>query len=296
MIMRRIPNRITVDCQELEGSPTEEASAEFWQGTRATRIFQCASVDRIKLINEFLGYWSVPNTYHEPHSYIDLSFLCVATSAATKPFGKMGQARIDPRFADYPKTIVIFSYSIPPETFEAFGGLVTVTESMQDASEFLTCSKKGLYWYVDGVTNELISDFDAPGKINNLMEWTYEIRRAQVVPAGVWGYPGSVNNATCHSDTYGRYFPVETLLCGSPEITVERTYNKTFYNIRLRFLVKNNGTLSAPKGWNHFPRRSITDDVDVSYERMVRAVDAPNTASGWKLFYPLADFSTIFVP
>lgn len=294
--MRIVANRITVDFEELKGSPTEKVSYDFWTGTGATRVVRCNSNVRLRLIQEFLGYWQ-GSIYHRPHPYLDLdpSGILVATDAATVPVGKItGQS--DRRFADYPKVDVTITYSIPPEVFEAFGGLVSITESMRDASEFLTCDTKGLFWYVDGVTNEPISNFDAPGKINNLTEWTYEIRGAVRVPNGVWGYPGSVNQATSYSNTYDRYFPAETLLCCAPEVTKERNFNRTYYNIRLRFLAKNNGTLASPRGWNHFPRRHDTTIVDTSYERIVRAIDAPNTITGWKVFYPLADFSTIFVP
>lgn len=296
-MFRLVPCRITVDCEELEGSPTEviasDLSPDFWTGTGATRVFRCASGDRMLLIREFLGGW-YGSIFRLPHSYTDISGLVVATSAATKPVGKMS-GLVDNRFANYPKTDVTITYKIPPETFEAYGGLVTVTETMREASEFVTCSTKGLFWYVDGVTNEQTDEFDAPGTINNLTEWTYEIRRARIVPPGVWGHPGKVNLYQAYSRTYDRYFPPETLLCCSPEVTIERTFSGTTYNILLRFLVKNNGTFAIPKGWNHFPRRSIITDTDVTYERMVRAVDAPDSAAGWKVFYPLEDFVDIFI-
>lgn len=296
-MIRTVPNRITINYEELNGSPTEGGSYDFWSGLGVAREVLCLSTDRLQLIKEFLGYWVGP-TYHRPHPYLDLdpTGILVATHFTTKPFGKIEAQEYDTRLANYPKTIINFTYSIPPEAFEAFGGLVTVTESMRGASEFLTCSTKGLYWYVDGVANEPIDEFDAPGKVNDLTEWIYEIRGTQTIPAGVWGFPGSVNEAVCYSRTYDRRFPAETLLCMPPEVTQERTFTRTSYTIRLRFLAKNNGTYAAPLGWNHFPRRSITADVDVSYERMVRAVNAADTLAGWKLFYPLADFSTIFVP
>ena len=288
--MRVVANRLTVDFMELDGSPTETISADLWSGTGATRIFRCASEDRMQLIKEFLGYWTGA-IYHLPHSYLDIAGIVVATNAATKPVGKI-TAQADNRFANYPKTDVTITYLIPPETFQAYGGLVTVTETMREASEFVTCASKGLYWYVDGVDNEPIDEFDAPGVVNDLVEWTYEIRRARVVPAGIWGYPGHVNSYQCYSRTFNLFFPAETLLCCTPEVSVERTFNGTTYNITLRFLSKNNGTLLGPRGWNHFPRRSELDATDVSWERMV----TNKTGNVEKIFYPHADFRNIFVP
>ena len=293
-----IPCRFTKDFQELDGSPTENIASDlspaFFTGTNATRVFRCASRDRMRLAREFLGYRSGV-VYRLPHSYSDIDNIVVATSIAMKPAGKI-EAQDDARFANYPCTDITVTYSIPPETMRAFGSLVTVTETMREASEFITCANQGLFWYVDGITNEQTNEFDAPGIVNHLTEWTYEIRGSKYIPAGVWGHPGSVNQVSAYSRTFGRTFPPETVLCCSPEVTQEKSFSDLSYTIRLRFLIKNNGTYDAPRGWNHFPRRSDTTDVDVVYERMVRAIDAPNSSAGWKIFYPLADFSDIYVP
>jgi len=292
--MRILPCIFTVDFQELDGSPTEtvasELSPEFWTGTGATRVFRCASRDRLQLIREFLGGY-VPGGMRRPHSYTDISGLVVASSASTKPVGKIsGQSDI--RFANYPKTDVTITYKIPLETFEGFGGMVTLMETRREASEFVTSTSKNLFWFVDGVVNEQVDEFDAPGIINNLTEWTYEIRGARSLPSGLWGYPGKVNKYQVRSRTFGMRFPPETVLCCSPEISQERTFGGVIWNVRLRVLIKNNGTFAEPKGWNCFPRRSKDTEVDVKYERMMRAVDTAQD----KIFYPLEDFKDIFVP
>ncbi len=301
MIIRTIPCRFTVDFEELDGSPTEQITSDltpaFFTGTSATRVFRCASGDRMRLAREFLGYRSGV-IYRLPHSYSDIANIVVATSIAMKPFGKMSGQR-DNKFANYPKTDLTVTYTIPPEIVEAFGSLVTVTETMREASEFVTCSTKGLYWYVDGVNNEPTDEFDAPGVVNHLLEWTYEIRRSQYIPNGVWGHPGKVNEFAIYSRTFGKTFQPDTVLCCSPEVTQEKSFSDTSYNIRLRFLVKDNGLTASGDyalGWNHFPRRSDTTDTDVVYERIVRAKDAPDTSAGWKIFYPREDFRDILVP
>lgn len=294
MAIRIVPHRFTVDFEELKGSPTESLSRDFWKGTGAVRVFRCASADRIKLANELLGYMA-GFVYHLPHPYTDISRLLVATNIATNPVGKIS-GQDDAKFANYPKTDLTVTYTIPQETFEAFGGLVTVTETIQEASEFVTLPTKGLFWYVDGVANEPIREFDAPGKVNKLLEWTYEIRNAQFVPGIIWYNYGKVNAYSIYSRSLDTTFPAETLLCGSPTVVRETTYYSTGYNITLRFLIKNNGTFANPFGWNHYPRISDETSVDIEYERMVKAVDAPNTIAGWKVFYQLSDFRTMFVP
>ena len=143
-MIRILPCRFTVDFQELDGSPIERITTEFWQGTGATRVFRCASGDRMQLIKELLGYRR-GSIIRRPHQYLDISGFVMATSVSTKPIGKI-VAQADNRFADYPETEIEVTYTIPPELFEAFGGLVTVTETLRDASEFITLTNQEMFW------------------------------------------------------------------------------------------------------------------------------------------------------
>ena len=281
-MIRRVRNRITINCEELEGSPVETASAEFWNGTSATRTFRCLSIDRIKLINEFLGYWD-RNVWHEPHSYTDLTFLCVATSAATKPVGKMS-GQLDNRFAQYPKTDVTFTYTIPPETYEAFGGLITITETVNSASEYLTFPAKSLFW--DAGQTEPLDPMDAPAKISHLTEWTYEARHVRNVPSGIFTFPGHINSIAVPSDTLRFIFPAGTLLCGVATVVRQTSFGRTDYDVTVKMLYKNNGDLTTPLGWNYFPNPSKTGGP-IEFGRIY---DDGGTA---KEFYPAADLRPI---
>ncbi len=293
-MIRIVPQRFTVDFQEMEGSPTESMSGEFWQGTGAVRTIRCDSRDRVKLANEFLGY----RTYyviHQPHAYRDLTSLLVATSIETKPIGVMTNSPGPD--ANYAKTELVITYTIAPETFEAFGGLVTINESIREVSEFVTVPTKGLYWYVDGIHNEAIDEFDAPGKINKLLEWTYQIRHAYEVPTDAFLCYGKVNLYSVYSRSLGYWFQPQTLLCGAPDITKERTFNGNWYDITLKFSVKQNiGPGDTIVGWNHYPRSSDGDETDIVYERMVKAEDSPDNATGYKTFYPIVDFKNLYIP
>jgi len=293
-MIRILPCLFTVDFEEMEGSPEERVSTE-WQELGAIRVFRCAAGDRFQLAREFMGYTTVFGNVvkiHKAHSYSCIGADVQAVSAEIKPIGKMIAAP-DIRFANYPKGEVRITYKLPPELFRAYGGLVSVTETLQAASEFVTVPIKGLFWYVDGINNEPITVGDAPGKINNLEEWTYEVRRARAVPAGVWNAPGYVNMKPVYSRSLDRYFPSETLLCRNPTVQREITFSDITFNITLRFLIKNNGTPSDPKGWNYFPRIS-KPGASVSYEYMFDG----KASITEKIFYTPLDFNKagIFVP
>lgn len=293
--MAVLPNKFTVSFSELDGSPLEKMSIDH-QKIGVTRVFRCASRDRLQLVKEFLGYTEVVGSsvkFHKPHSYVDIVNTLIAVDASTKPVGKIAGAD-DNRFAEYDSVDVEIVYRILQEETgvsspsAVYSGLVTITEVMTDASEFVTVTTKGLFWGT-GAGRIPLDPSDAPGKINNMLEWTYQVRGARRVPWGVYGFPGHINGAAVYSKSTGITFPPETLLCGQPSIERVVSYSDTTFSISLRFLAKNNGTFSSPLGWNHFANTS-KDGGDISYERIYDKNDAA------KIFYPLNDFNAIIIP
>lgn len=293
MSVRILPCNFTVDFEEMEGSPVENVSVE-WAELGVSREFKCAAADRFSLVRSLIGFTEVFGAnvvIHKPHAYTFISELVMCTNVEVKPFGKM-IAGPDSRFSNYQDVIVSAIYKIPQGVMaEAFGALVTITETLQEASEFITLPEKGLYWLVSTgpFVGEELDYMDAPGKISQLLEWTYEIRNALYVPAGVWGYPGHVNTYEVYSRTFDIRFPAGTLLCGNPTVSKEISFSATTFNISLRFLAKNNGTYAAPKGWNYFPRVSKVGGA-ISFEPIY------DTNGVAKIIYPYADFRSIFVP
>lgn len=292
MSVQILPSRFTVDFEELDGSPTENISVE-WEGISVNRSFRCAAADRMSLVKSFLGwteYLGLNIIIHRPHVYTYISNDLMAYNAAIKPEGKIQAVIGDSRFANYPYATVEISYKIPQALMaECYGAFVTISETLQEASEFVTLPEEKLFWKVDGGVYLPLDLLDAPGKVNKLLEWTYEIRNALYMPPGIWGYPGHVNAYECYSRTFDIRFPAGTLLCGNPTVSKEVSFSATTFNILLRFLAKNNGTYLIPKGWNYFPNVGRSG-VDVSFEPIYDSAGNP------KIFYPFADFRNIFVP
>jgi len=286
-----VPQDFTVGFEECDGSPRVTFASDYRQ-IKAEREFLCKGRNAYQLAKEFIGYYEyqgATTVIHEPHNWPDISPDLIAIRADMEPFGKaVPTAQLeDTRFNEYDDVKITVSYSIPQiYQAEQYGGQVIIAETLQGASEFLTLPSKGLYWGT-GVDKELIDDFDAPAKFNHLTEWTYHISNAREYPAGIQTFPGYINSATVVSTTLNFIFPTGTLLCGNNQESREIRFDGATYNITLRFLYKNNGTLASPRGWNFFPRTSKTG-ADVSWERITDGTDNKN-------IYPYADFGPAIV-
>jgi len=284
-----VPHRFSVPFEEMDGSPTEFVTRS-WGGTGARRTLKCLTSNRVQLVNELLGYvdyYGGTATIHPPAPYGPDILNIVVSDVAIKPFGKMGQISSDTRFADYDYSIIEVTFEAADKVLSSVYGYVSILETIRPASEFITLPTKELYWGVGGAA-EAIDAFDAPGKINKMLEWTYEIRGASAYPVEIWKHIGKVNYAVTTSASLGVTFGIETLLYAGPIVEKEITLSGTIYNITLRFIYKNNGPIGTPYGWNYFPRISAAGST-ITFENIT---DGTNP----KLFYPYADFTEIFVP
>jgi len=211
----------------------------------------------------------------------------MAIDVSIDPFGKVAGQVGDDRFATYDYALITVTYGIPQrETSEAYGGNVTVIETLRGASEFLTLPTEGLYWG-KGTSKKPITNLAAPGKISCLMEWTYAIRGALTLPSGFQTHPGKVNQYAAVSNTLGWTFPVETLLCNNPEQTRELSFDGASHDLTLKFMYKNNGTIANPKGWNYFPKPNAGGTA-LSWEPITDGTDD-------KEIYTPADFGDVII-
>lgn len=291
MAVRILPCRLTVPFSELDGSPTENIAVE-WTGFGANRSLKVAAANRMQLIKELLGYKEYVGgnlLIHQAHEYRYISNLLTAVSVTTKPFGKIAATPGDSRFADYPDSIVDVVYKIPQwRTAQFYEGLVTVTDTVQPSTEFITINTEKLYW--DAAQAEPLDSMDAPGKLIHTLEWIQEIRNAIVLLPGVWGLPGYVNSYPVYSRFLNTTFPAGTLLCEPPTVDREVSFDSIpTYNITIRFVAKNNGTYAVPRGWNYFPRWNA-GGTSVSWLPLYDGV------GNVKIFYPFADFRNIIIP
>lgn len=281
-----IPCAVAVDFEELDGSPTELIYAGEAGKSIITRTLRCKSLDRARLIREFLGwteYVGANVIIHRPHAYQVMTQWLYAFSADTIPQGRIQSSIGDSRFADYEFSHVVIKYGEPPLLENAYGGLVEYRETLTSASEFTTYPQENLYWGTGGGKVPL-DVLDAPTRITIMLEWIIEISGVLTLPT-LPNYIGKINSAQ-ETSYSGFNFAAGTLLCSGAESVQNTSYGlvgyKTTYDMTLRFLYR-------PEGWNFFPRPS-EGGTSVSWERITDGTDNKN-------FYDAIDFSgLIFVP
>ncbi len=178
-----VPHRFSVPFEELDGSP-EELVTRTWGGTSATRRVKCLVRDRVTLVNELLGY-TANWTIHPPAPYGPDILGILASSVSIKPFGKLSQNQSDDKYANYDYCIIDISFEAMEKVLSGIYGYITITETLRDASEFVTLPTKNLFWGTGGGA-VAITPFDAPGKINAVGEWIYEISGASAVPSVIF--------------------------------------------------------------------------------------------------------------
>lgn len=283
-------NVLTVNFEELKGSP-EERITSAWAGDGATRRLQCFARDRILLERELLGYIEYRGNdalMHLPVPFGDDRPGLVATSVVIKPFGRIGGSEWDTRFATYKYAILNVTFEVATRIPSNRYGFITLSEEVRDVTEFVTLPSKGLYWG-KAESKEAIDPADAPAKINYGLEWIYTISGAYRAPPQIFTYVGKVNSVDIPIGYVGtgEVFARGTLLYVEPVVARELTFNGVIYRITLRFLHKDNGDSTTPKGWNYYAHVSEAGTT-ISYERITDGTNDKN-------FYPFADFRDVFV-
>ena len=276
---------ITVDYDELVGSPTEELT---FSGAVVHRQLICDWADRLTLAKELLG-WTVGGVLHPPDLYDpegdEPLYSIYARDCTVEPF----IAPSDVSGSSYKKAKLTVIYRTPEYT-EAppAGETVYISESLEPAAEFLTLNRKGFYFGTGASKVSLEeNDLEAPAKIDRMIDWVYTIHRVPTLITAYFDLPGKVNNAAVYSRSLNITFPAETLLCGNPSLSREITSTGiTAWTITFRFTYKNSGTIASPLGWNYFPRTDNADSGGINYEQITDGTDAIP-------IYTLADFSTV---
>lgn len=273
---------ITVSYKEMNGSPKEY----LYPGqAEVERRLLCAWEERITLCRQLLGYWSV-GSYFPPDLYVAqgnealynvYAYECNVEPIPTPP---------DTAGLGYKKAIVTVRYRVQ-DYYMVGEDTVFITESIEPAAEFLTLTRKGLYFGTGGSAVPLDEDAEPPAMIIRMFDWVYTLRGVWGLGAAYYDLPGKVNNAIVYSRALSRIFPAETLLCGNPSAHREITrYGDFTWTITYRFTYRNHGTLADPKGWNFWPRTDNADVDGIDFERITDGTD--NVP-----IYTLADFSAV---
>lgn len=277
---------VTVDYDELPGSPREHLR---FGSAEVERYLLCNWNERIRLTRELLGYWlgwvwQKPDQYTAPEGserlYNLYAYDCQIEPIKSTPITSG---------LSYNKAKLTVLYKVME--FQNIDESSTwITEHLEPASEFLTLDRTNLYFGTGASKVPLDDDVEAPAKINRMVDWVYTIHNVTQLSSAYFDLIGYVNNAAVCSNSLGIWFPAETLLCGNPsasrEIKTTTSATGTTWTVTYRFSYKNNGTIAAPKGWNHFPRTDTASSAGLVYERITNGTN--NIP-----IYNTADFSQV---
>lgn len=273
---------MAVSYEEMKGSPREYVKSGLIEAERKLLVNW---EDRLTLCRELLGYWSsgvyFPPALYEPEGN-EILHNIYAYDCTVEPI----KAPSSSSGYSYEKAIVTVKYKY--QQIEYVDDNPTfITESIEPAAEFLTLTRKGLYFGAGGSAVPLDEDMEAPAMIIRMIDWVYTIHGVLSLGIAYYDLPGKVNNASVYSYALDRSFPAETLLCGNPSAHREITrQGLPLWTVTYRFTYKNMGTLASPKGWNHWPRTDNADSAGIDFERITDGTD--NVP-----IYTLADFSTV---
>ena len=284
------PNNISVSYDEMAESPVENVGASKQE---AMRVLKCSWADRLKLSAELVGYtqdFGLDTIHYLPHQYQYLGlYHLYATDVKIKPFTNKMINTASSEWATYEKAILTVTYSVPEYEFPVENEETYVTESLEPATEFMTLSHNNLFWDASGA--EPIDPADAPSKLVRMTAWVYTLHALQALPSAVFTLPGRVNQDDVYSWSLNKWFAWETLLCGDPSLSREKTSTgTTAWSVTFRFIHRNAGSFGSPRGWNVFPKPKDADaDGHISY-MSVKTADGDDI-----LVYEPDDFGALII-
>ena len=277
-MIRIMPCRFTVPFEEIAKSPSLRIAANRDE-SHAARTLQCAGVYHYQLVKELLGYTefsALGVVYHRPHTITIISPFMIATTVDVNSFDDKVCGQTIDGLNVYETVRLTVRYEAvslrdvgSTQAFDKYGNVVSVTEDIRPASEFLTLPTEGLFWG-KGEDKVPLEDLHAPAMAVEMYEWIYNIRNAKKVPDElIFTHPGKINSKPVTSRAYNKNFPAGTLLCGNPEVRQEITPDggQTF-DITLRYTFSYNGIDSVSGdaiGWNYYPH---VVETEIKWERI----------------------------
>ena len=241
---------------EVAPSPQETWTED---GFQAICTFKVAWNKRLELALYLLGgYQRVGSAtmFRYPHRYPHNDNGAIALRIRCTSYGQALQTD-SPKVITYTHAHLAVTYEIPDEDdvvgTDAAGNTTTdrpiSVEDIRPSAEFLAAPKAGLYWGDGGKVN----GDQVPGRLIRRVSWGYTRKDLERIPFSLFELVGGVNNAVIKARVFDKEFPIETVLCGKPEIT-RRIYadGTKRYDLRLLF------TYNAD-GWNKFLRTPGSD-------------------------------------
>lgn len=243
---------ITVDFEELEGSPTEGFNSV---GFEATRVLKCAWADRLVLASQLKGGTFVTGgsaVYFKPYAYSAFTAARV-DSVGVVPFDDnhpvaagVGSGTQTASYSFAKLTVLYKTGKDPDKDDDSTAKLIE--ESIEPFAEFLTLPADGFFW--DDPDGEPLTAEEAPGKLYKGINWVYARSGIVGLPAAMFDLIGKVNSGSLHSKTLNRDFDAETLLYNPPILRRQTTADGNgAWTVEYRFSYK-------PQTWQKFWRNA----------------------------------------
>jgi hypothetical protein len=256
----------TVACSEFHTSlqPQQETiGREDWT---AQATLQCAWADRHALVFDILSNQRVwPYGSHSLKPRAHQCSIGVLPSSGSQ----------DGQGYSYSDALVTVHYAVPPD---GGGDQPLISEEIEPATEFITLDHKAFLW-TDSDGDPLLED-ESPGKLVR----TVRFRRTYFqVPPGLHvdfiNLPGSCNNDSVSSSSFGMAFAAQTLVFEDPIVsrTIKTDGSGYALTVATSFLYKNTG-------WNKFWRAKTQ-----TFETIVTRDGTPY------INYPLATWTNIWI-
>lgn len=261
---------ITVEYEELDGSPQEAYDSN---GFHATRTIMCNWAERHTLAQQLKGsqqtYGSnimstMPAKYpHYPRARVK-----------EVEIRGDGQPEIEGATKLYEKAVLTVQYGIYELEEETL-----VEESIEPSAEFLTLPNKNLYWGY-GENKVALAEAEAPGFLISMADWVYTLKYQKDPPEWLSYIEGKTNDAPVKSKSLNRTFPTETLLGGRPNLSrTITTFGEKAWTVTVRFTYRN-------IEWNRFPRTDMATAYGIPFEPITNGYNIVK-------FFPPIDYGQI---
>ncbi|MBI5724595.1 MAG: hypothetical protein HZA50_11590 [Planctomycetes bacterium] len=252
-----IDTNITVDYEELDGSPQEGYSDD---GTfEASRTLQCDWANRETLVRQLLGDTIATDSdvlVTRAHKYPGNSLAVAKGISGIQGVGRVMDAAGDLTVASYEKARLSVKYVQSKNANDSNEGSAgedpeIYSENLRPSAEYLTFpNRKSTELYpADGSSADIIKQNPVIPIILPGAEWQITKKKRNSLSfssADLWGMLGKINSDAVVSNWYATTFAVGTLLWMPFEVSREVLRSgQGLWTIGLKMIYK-------PQGWNSF--------------------------------------------
>lgn len=241
------PNVSYSECELPTRSPSEGHDGERF---RATRVLECAWDNRLTLMEQLLGAYSIDSSgrvFRVGDVYPHRSGVYVESIPRIEGYGqRAADGSGNSRWKKARLTVNYAQRSFNPDADSSGGSvsdLALFDETIDGSIQVIAVpADKKLFW-ADGTP---IRDADVPLRQESVMRWSVNWTEEIPVASNLLSLAGQTNTSSITSVSLGLTFAAETLYYQFP--TIQRTVFESgtnLANVSVEFLYK-------PSGWNKF--------------------------------------------